>query len=354
MFTNIPWLLYGATGRTGTLVVEHAVSRGHRPTLAGRDQARLRALAERFDLPWVAGPVTELGRMIDDARLVLLAAGPFETTTPPALRACLDAGVHYLDIANEIGPAQAVLAAAEPARERGITALPAVGFGTVASDGLARHVADRLPGATRLDLAILLGTDGTSAGARASTMLTVAGGGRLRRDGRLVRSVLGKGARRLATPIGDRTVVPVPTGDLVVSGYTTGIPDITVSFTVPMPPIAARLAMPMLPTVARLAGTRTGRASTRRSAGPSTPGEPVESPVESPVRSYVWARAAADDGRSAEAWLSTGEGYAYSARSAVLAVEATLGAQPQGATTVARAFGSGLSIEAGGELLAAA
>jgi short subunit dehydrogenase-like uncharacterized protein len=346
MFTNIPWLLYGATGRTGTLIVEHAVSRGHRPTLAGRDSTRLQAMAERFDLPWVAGPVTELGRLIGDARLVLLAAGPFENTTSPALRACLVAGVHYLDIANEIGPAQAVLAAAESARERGITALPAVGFGTVASDGLARHVADRVPGATRLDIAILLGTDGTSAGARASTMLTVAGGGRVRRDGRLVRTVLGSGARRLPTPIGNRTVVPVPTGDLVVSGHTTDIPDITVSFAMPMPPVAARLAMPMLPTFAKLARSRAGRSSTRPSPSPSA--------QEKAVNSYVWARAAATDGRSAEAWLSTGEGYAYSARSAVLAVEATLAAQPQGATTVARAFGSGLSIEAGGELVAPA
>lgn len=346
MFTNIPWMLYGATGRTGTLIVEHAVSRGHRPTLAGRDPVRLRAMATRFDLPWVAAPVTDLGRLIEDVRLVLLAAGPFDVTTPPALRACLDAGVHYLDIANEIGPAQAVLAAAEPARERGITALPAVGFGTVASDGTARHVADQVPGATRLDLAILLGTDGSSAGARASTMLTVAGGGRLRRDGRLVRSVLGSGARRLTTPLGDRTVVPVPTGDLVVSGHTTGIPDITVSFAVPMPPVAARLAMPMLPALAKLAATRSRRPSKNPSTRPTTQDEPATS--------YVWARAAAPDGRSAEAWLRTGEGYAYSARSAVLAVEATLAAQPQGATTVARAFGADLSIEAGGELLAAA
>jgi short subunit dehydrogenase-like uncharacterized protein len=335
-------LLYGATGRTGTLIVEHAVSRGHRPTLAGRDPARLRPLAERFDLPWVAAPVTDLGTLIGDARLVLLAAGPFETTTPPALRACLEAGVHYLDIANEVGPARAVLAAAEPARERGITALPAVGFGTVASDGLARQVADRVPGATRLELAVLLGTDGSSAGARASAMLAMAGGGWVRRDGRLVRSVLGTGARRLATPIGNRTVVPVPTGDLVVTGPTTGIPDITVSLAVPMPPVVARLAMPLLPTLAKLAGTRTGRSSARRPAR------------DEPVRSYVWARATDADGRAAEAWLSTGVGYAYSARAGVLAVEATLAAQPQGATTVARAFGSRLAIEAGGELLAAA
>ena len=58
---------------------------------------------------------------------------------PPVLRACLDGGVHYLDIANEIPVAEAVLAADSEARQRAITALPAVGFGTVATDVLARH-----------------------------------------------------------------------------------------------------------------------------------------------------------------------------------------------------------------------
>src|SRR6266705_2014865 len=183
MFTYKPWLLYGATGRTGTLIAEEAVARGHRPILAGRDPDRLRRLAERLDLTWAAGPATELARRIGDARLVLLAAG-----------------VHYLDIANEIPVAVAALAADNEARQRGITVLPAVGFGTVASDGLARYVADQVPGAIRLDLAILLGTDGSSAGAKASTMQALASGGRIRRDGRLVHRPLGTGARRQRTP----------------------------------------------------------------------------------------------------------------------------------------------------------
>ena len=30
------WMLYGATGHTGTLIARHAHQRGHRPMLAGR------------------------------------------------------------------------------------------------------------------------------------------------------------------------------------------------------------------------------------------------------------------------------------------------------------------------------
>jgi short subunit dehydrogenase-like uncharacterized protein len=299
-------------------------------------------LAERLDLTWAAGPATQVAELAGDGRLVLLAAGPFGAIAPPVLRACLDAGLHYLDIANELPVATAALAADDGARTRGITVLPAVGFGTVASDGLARYVADQVPGATTLDLAILLGTDGSSAGARASRMRAMAGGGRIRRNGRLVRSRLGTGARRQPTPPGDRTLVPAPTADLVVSGHTTGISDITVSVPVSIPPLAATLVMPLLPFLARASAKLPARAA---HADPKEEADGVES--------YLWARATAPDGRTAEAWVRTGEGYAYTARSAVLAVEATLQAAPLGATTVARAFGPALSFEAGGALVGA-
>jgi short subunit dehydrogenase-like uncharacterized protein len=338
--TNNDWVLYGATGRTGTPIALEALARGHRPVLAGRDAERVRLLAERLDLPWVAGPATELGPLLGDARLVLLAAAPFGTTAPPALRACLAAGVHYLDIANDIAVAEAVLASDDAARRFGITALPAVGFGTVAADGLARHVAEQVPHAIRLELAVLLETDGSSAGARASRMQALSGGGRIRRDGRIVSTRLGAGAHRQGTPVGDRTLVPAPTADLVVSAHTTGIPNITTSVPMPLPPAIAKLVMPALPAIARASGKRPPRARTR------APNARTDEVV-----SYVWARATDADGHRAEAWARTGEGYAYTARAVVLTVEATLQARALGATTVARAFGAELSFAAGSELL---
>jgi short subunit dehydrogenase-like uncharacterized protein len=339
--SHVRWLLYGATGRTGTLIAEEAVARGHRPLLVGRDAERVRRLAKRLDLEWGAGPVTQLGGLLGDARLVLLAAGPFGVTAAQALQACLERGVHYLDIANEIPVTEAVLACDDAARTRGITVVPAVGFGTVASDGLARYTADQVPNAVRLELAVVLGTDGSSAGARASRMQALAGGGWVRRDGCLVRTRLGAGAARHTTPVGDRTLVPVPTADLVVSAHTTGIPNITVSVPVPLPPAVARAAMPALPLLAGVSARLASR------------GHPIKSKADAgTVESYLWARATAADGQTAHAWARTSEGYRYTARAAVLTVEATLRSKPLGATTVAHAFGSELSFAAGSEILA--
>jgi hypothetical protein len=171
----------------------------------------------------------------------------------------------------------------------------------------------------------------------------LAAGGWTRRDGWLERARLGAGAHRQSTPIGDRTLVPVPTADLVVSAHTTDAPNITVSMPVGMPPVVAELVMPALPLIARV--TRNRRA--RPKPGRSDEGTATE-------ESYVWARATSSDGEAVEAWARTGEGYAYTARAAVLAVEATLQSEPLGATTVARAFGPELSFNAGSELVAAA
>ena len=247
MFTNARGCYTERPAVPGTLIAERAVARGHRPLLAGRDGGRLAPLADRLGLPWVEVPPDDLHRVLGDSRLVLLAAGPFASTSGPVLDASLRAGVHYLDIANEIDVNERVLAI----RTERITAIPAVGFGTVASDGLARLVADHVPGADRLEIAILIGTAGSSAGARASTMAALAGGGRVRRDGRLVQTRLGAGARRLATPVGVRTAVPVPAGDLVTAYHTTRIPNITVAMTLPIPASVARVVLPAVPAVVR-------------------------------------------------------------------------------------------------------
>ena len=110
-----------------------------------------------------------------------------------------------------------------------------------------------------------------------------------------------------------------------------------------MPPTVAKLAMPALPVLARASRVLPQRAKTRRSRAET-----------GTVASYLWASATAADGRTAQAWACTGEGYAYTARAAVLAVEATLRSEPLGATTVAKAFGPELSFAAGSDLVASA
>jgi short subunit dehydrogenase-like uncharacterized protein len=48
------YMIYGAYGYTGRLIVEAALKKGHSPTLAGRDEAKVKALASEFNLEGVS------------------------------------------------------------------------------------------------------------------------------------------------------------------------------------------------------------------------------------------------------------------------------------------------------------
>lgn len=312
------WVLYGATGITGTLIAEVAVARGHRPVLTGRSADRVRPLAERLDLPWRAvdpADAAGLERLAGEASLILLAASPFESTSEPVLRACLATGRHYLDIANDPAIFAAAYAQDDAARRSGSTVLPGVGFGVVATDTLARHVVDRLPGTVSLELAMFAYTAGTSPGARANTLQALARGGLVRRAGQLTRRPLGSGAHRIGTPTGARTVMPAALGDLESAYRTTGVPDITASVPIGLPPLLARLVLPGVGLAAR------SRLLQRRAAAGTAGPLPPEDPGR---HGYTFAVARDAGGRVAAAWLETGEGYAFTAQSAVRAVEAVL------------------------------
>src|SRR5271169_1564459 len=99
------WMLYGATGHTGHMIARHALERGHRPLVAGRNAPTITALSEELDLEHRVLALDDpagLRAALDDVGLVLNAAGPFLHTAPALAQACLTAGVHYLDISNEL------------------------------------------------------------------------------------------------------------------------------------------------------------------------------------------------------------------------------------------------------------
>ena len=144
------WMLYGAAGYTGSLIAARAVECGHRPVLAGRSAPAVTALAERLDLPHrvldLEDPVA-LEVALDDVDLVLNAAGPFLHTAAPLAKGCLRAGAHYLDISNELQVFRNLYDLDEEATQVGVSIIPGVGFGVVATNCLARYVSEMVGGA---------------------------------------------------------------------------------------------------------------------------------------------------------------------------------------------------------------
>jgi short subunit dehydrogenase-like uncharacterized protein len=336
------WILYGATGITGRLITEAALRRGDSPILAGRNADRVRQLAEQHGLPWRAVDLTDdkaLRRLVGSAPLTLLAASPFDTASLRVAYACIDTGTHYLDLANEIPVLEAMYGLQDLASERNVTLLPGVGFGTVAADTLACHVVERLPTADVLDLTIDLYTAGSSPGARGSTLRALASGAQVRRRGQLTRVGFGSRTAGAVVPPGARTVVTVPSGELAAVYRTTGVPNISVSRPLALPHIIARAALPALAVVANSRALQAWVAQRRSTDLP--PSNPA-------TKSRIWAHGADPNGQTALAQLETGEGYAFSAESAVAAVEAVLADPVPGAYSPGALLGPDFALRIAG------
>src|SRR5213080_4052095 len=102
-------VLFGATGFTGALtaqyLAEHAPE-GLRWALAGRNRAKLEALAERLgiDVPLLHADVNEessLRSVADSARVVITTVGPYVKYGEPLVAACAAAGIDYVDLTGE-------------------------------------------------------------------------------------------------------------------------------------------------------------------------------------------------------------------------------------------------------------
>ncbi|WP_044278282.1 saccharopine dehydrogenase family protein [Myxococcus stipitatus] len=332
------WLLYGASGYTGRLIAEEAVRRGHRPVLSGRSLEKLTPLAEALGLevrPAALEDPRQLSAALKDLPLVLHAAGPFVRTAEPMRQACLAQGVHYQDITGEIPVFEGSFRLDAEAKARGVSLMSGVGFDVVPTDCLARYVADLVPGATELEIAISGGSQ-ASAGTAKSVVLQLPEGGKARRGGVLVSYPLGQGIRRLRFDDKERTVMPIPWGDLSTAYRTTGIENITTLMAVRSTSAQVlRWTAPVLREALKvgLVRDRVLRLIDSRVHGPTAE-------TREKVRSHIWAQARAPDGRSSQAWLQVPEGYLFTARAAVLAVEELLAQPTPGALTPAGAFGA--------------
>ena len=223
------FLLYGSYGYTGNLIAEHAVREGLRPLLAGRDETRLRAQAERLNLDYRVIPLSDAAALDDALRatgMVVHCAGPFVHTWKAMVEACLRTGAHYIDISGEIEEFEAIAPLDAQAKEKGIMLLPGAGFDVVPSDCLAAHVKQRLPSATHLKLFIRSVGGGVSRGTARSAIENMQRAVRVRRDGKIVTMPPGWKVEERDFGRGPVKLVSVGWGDVSTAYYSTDIPNI--------------------------------------------------------------------------------------------------------------------------------
>jgi short subunit dehydrogenase-like uncharacterized protein len=343
-----PLLVYGATGFTGRLVVDALLARGLRPVLAGRSRPRLEEMSAALDLPHRVGEIDNsntIASLLTDIDVVLLAAGPFSQTAVPMMSACLEAGVHYLDLTGECKVFDALSHSGRTAVARGCMVMPGCGFDVVATDCLARHVATRLDGASQL----AIGISGLNTATRGSLRTIAEQAGQpivTRRRGSLASVEPGVMRRQFAYGCGDGWSTAVTWGDVVTAFHSTGIPDITVYFEETAPLVAmltaGRTFGPLLQT-----GLAQSWLRAHAELFPDGPRTVAGSDFSGTIRGQatdgctIVAEATTADARLVSSRLKTPDAYSFSAQSAAtIAQRALAGDTEAGFQTPARVYGA--------------
>jgi short subunit dehydrogenase-like uncharacterized protein len=223
------FLIYGATGYTGILTARTAKEKGLKPILAGRNETKLKAIAEPLGFQYRAFDLSEqtkLDTALGEVDAVLHIAGPFSATSKPMANACLRTGTHYLDITGEIDVFEALAARDAEAKRAGIMLLPGVGFDVVPSDCLALHLKQRLTDA--IDLKVYIGgSNAISRGTTKSMVEAIPQGTRVRRDGRIIKPSLSIEST-CDFGEGPKPTIAIPWGDVSTAYHSTKIPNIEV------------------------------------------------------------------------------------------------------------------------------
>ena len=338
------WMIYGAYGYTGRLVVMEALRRGHRPVLAGRAREPLAEMAGDLGLPYRAFSLADPGAVAEalyGQAAVLHCAGPFVHTSAPMVQGCLATGTHYVDITGEIPVFQQIFECDAKARERNVALLPGAGFDVVPSDCLAKYVAERLPTATHLELHIAAG-ERTSIGTARSVLEQLPRGGLVRTHGRLVEHRLGQGGKTVRFGDGvERRVLPIPWGDLETAWHSTGIDHIATYMAAPP---GAEGALKLFGGALRraLSSAPIRKAAMRLASDFAQPPDAAERRTG---HSHFHAVARDEQGNEVEAWLDAPEPYALTAMTAVRIVERLIDEKKAGALTPAMAFGADFVLE---------
>jgi short subunit dehydrogenase-like uncharacterized protein len=341
------FLLYGAYGYTGELIARRAKEIGLKPILAGRDDDKLKALAQELDLDCMTFDLSDADALdiaLQKVPVVLHTAGPFIHTAWPMMEACIRNKVHYLDITGEIGVFKMAHSLHDRASQAGVMLMPGVGFDVVPSDCIAAKLKRLLPDATHITLAFATLGSGPSRGTAKSMIENLGENGAVRQNGKILRVPLGH--KCLYFPAGNKQLfaMTIPWGDVFTAWYTTGIPNIEVY-------MGVKPSFYRFVRLSRYFGwllkTNFIRSIARNfvNKGPAGP----TSEQRDSTKSYLWGEVKNENGASKQVKMVTPEGYTLTAETSLIVVRKVLdGKHKNGFQTPASVYGEELISEVEG------
>lgn len=338
------FIIYGAYGYTGELIVELAASKGLKPILAGRSEAKLKPLADKHKMDYVVAALDNLNALDEAASkscLILNCAGPFSRTFDKVVRYCLEKGLHYTDITGEIVVFETAARFDKIAKEKGIMVLPGTGFDVVPSDCLANFMKQQMPEAKKLVLAFK-GSGGLSHGTTTTMVESIGEGGAVREGGKIKKVPHAYKTRMIDYGNGPRLSATIPWGDVSTAFYSTGIPNIEV-YT-----YMSKGTLRGLKIVKLLGGILQTPFINNILKSRIKPGGPSEKAREN-GKSFLFGEVTDEKGNKIAARLTCADGYSLTAQTAILIAEKIMAGQfKTGFATPSMAYGADLIMEATG------
>ena len=172
--------LFGATGFTGGLIAdylsEHAPE-GARLALAGRDRAKVQAVAARLGRPMdvivvEATDAVALKKMAEDTRVLITTVGPYILHGEPVVKACAEAGTDYVDLTGEPEFVDRMyLKYHQAAVTTGARIIHACGFDSIPHDLGAQFTVEQLPEDVPISIRGYVTMNGSFSGGTAASAL---------------------------------------------------------------------------------------------------------------------------------------------------------------------------------------
>ncbi len=235
-------LIYGANGYTGKLIVDKAINFDYDITIAGRSVKSIYEMGKEYNLPYLSFSPIEIEsnpKILKEFDIMLNCAGPFSQTAKPIIDACLKSNTHYLDITGEIDIFRLGKSYHQKAIDSNVIICPGVGFDVIPTDCLASRLNESLPNADELILGFESTAGKISPGTMATSIESLGYGGRIRKNGEILKVPLVYKSHKFDFGNGSKTMVTIPWGDVATAGYSTRIPNISVY--IPMHPKQVQL-----------------------------------------------------------------------------------------------------------------
>ncbi|KZM24046.1 uncharacterized protein EKO05_0004600 [Ascochyta rabiei] len=150
------FMIYGA-GYTGELTCEYAKSVGLDFVIAGRHESKVTAVATRFQVEsriFALDNSVADGTALNGIQVLLNCAGPFSQTVGFLVKACIQRGVHYLDVSAELGTYRLVQRLHEDAVKANTMLMPGGGASVALLGCLAARVLEDVNQPYSVDVAL--------------------------------------------------------------------------------------------------------------------------------------------------------------------------------------------------------